>query len=40
MARVLLLDPSDLAPENRDLLARNLNISRALVDSPDATAPA
>src|SRR5512134_1472956 len=37
MARVPYLDPSDLSPENRDLLARNLNIYRALVNSPDAT---
>jgi alkylhydroperoxidase family enzyme len=37
MARVPYLDPSDLPPENRDLLARNLNIYRALVNSPDAT---
>lgn len=37
MARVPYLDPSDLSPENQDLLARNLNIYRALVNSPDAT---
>lgn len=37
MARVPYLDPADLAPENRDLLARNLNLFRALVNSPDAT---
>lgn len=37
MARVPYLDPSDLAPENRDLLARNINLYRALVHSPDCT---
>ena len=37
MARVPYLDPSDLAPANRDLLARNINLYRALVHSPDAT---
>jgi alkylhydroperoxidase family enzyme len=37
MARVPYLDPSDLSPENRDLLARNVNIHRALVNSPEAT---
>jgi alkylhydroperoxidase family enzyme len=37
MARVPYLDPSDLSPENRDLLARNLNLYRALVNSPDGT---
>jgi hypothetical protein len=31
------LDQSDLAPENRDLLARNINLYRALTHSPDAT---
>lgn len=36
MARVPYLDASDLTPENRDLLARNVNIYRALVNSPDA----
>ena len=37
MARVPYLNPSDLAPENRDLLARNVNLYRALTHSPDAT---
>lgn len=37
MARVPYLNPSDLAPENRDLLARNINLYRALTHSPDAT---
>ncbi len=37
MARVPYLDPTDLAPENRDLLARNINLFRALANSPDAT---
>lgn len=37
MARVPYLSPSDLAPENRDLLARNLNLYKALVNNPDAT---
>ena len=37
MARVPYLNPSDLAPENRDLLARNVNPYRALTHSPDAT---
>ena len=36
MARVPYLDPSDLTPQNRDLLARNINLYRALVHSPDA----
>jgi len=34
MARVPYLAPSDLAPENRDLPARNLNIYPALVNRP------
>lgn len=37
MARLPYLEPSDLSPENRDLLARNVNIYRALVHSPDGT---
>jgi alkylhydroperoxidase family enzyme len=37
MARIPYLDPADLAPANRDLLARNINLYRALVHSPDAT---
>lgn len=37
MARLPYLDPADLAPENRDLLSRNINLYRVLVHSPDAT---
>lgn len=37
MPRVPYLDPADLAPENRDLLARNVNIYRAMTHSPDGT---
>jgi alkylhydroperoxidase family enzyme len=37
MARLPYLDPADLAPANRDLLARNVNLYRAFVHSPDAT---
>jgi alkylhydroperoxidase family enzyme len=37
MARVPYLDPADLAPADRDLLARNINLYRALVHSPVAT---
>jgi alkylhydroperoxidase family enzyme len=36
MARVPYLDVKDLAPEHRELLARNANIYRALANSPDA----
>ena len=36
MARLPYLSQSDLAPENKDLLARNINLSRALVHSPNA----
>lgn len=36
MARVPYLDLSDLAPENRDLLARPITLNRALANSPDA----
>ncbi len=36
MARVPYLEKADLAPENRDLLARNINLYRALVHSPGA----
>ncbi len=36
MARVPYLDSSDLAEHNRDLLARNINLLRALVHSPEA----
>ena len=35
MARVPYLEQDDLAPQNRDLLARNINLYRALVHSPD-----
>ncbi|HZP91288.1 MAG TPA: carboxymuconolactone decarboxylase family protein [Burkholderiales bacterium] len=37
MARLPYLEPSDLSPENRDLLARNVNLYRALAHSPDGT---
>jgi alkylhydroperoxidase family enzyme len=36
MARLPYLDPADLAPEDRDLLKRPINLFRALVHSPDA----
>ena len=35
MARVPYLNSADLAPENRDLLSRNINLYRALVHSPE-----
>ena len=35
MARVPYLDVQDLAPENRDLLARPINLNRAHVNSPN-----
>jgi alkylhydroperoxidase family enzyme len=35
MARVPYLDKSDLAPENEDLLARNITLHRALAHSPN-----
>ena len=35
MARVPYLEENDLAPQNRDLLARKLNLYRALANSPD-----
>lgn len=35
MARVPYLNETEVAPEHRDLLARNLNLYRALVNSPD-----
>ncbi len=35
MARVPSLEEKDLAPENRDLLGRGLNLYRALANSPD-----
>ena len=37
MARLPYLDQSDLKPEHQDLLKRNINLFRALVNSPDAT---
>ncbi len=36
MARLPYLDQSDLAPEHQDLLARNINLMRALVHNPGA----
>jgi alkylhydroperoxidase family enzyme len=36
MARVPYLDKTHLAPENQDLLARNISLFRALVNSPNA----
>lgn len=36
MARVPYLDPSDLAPENRDLLSRPIALYRAMANSPKA----
>ena len=36
MARVPYLEQSDLSAENQDLLKRRINLSRALVNSPDA----
>jgi len=36
MARVPYHDKGDLAPEHQDLLARNINLFRALVGSPGA----
>lgn len=35
MARVPYLSPEDLAPSDRELLARNLNLYRAIAHSPD-----
>jgi alkylhydroperoxidase family enzyme len=35
MARVPYLTEADLSPQHRDLLARNLNLYRALAHSPD-----
>jgi alkylhydroperoxidase family enzyme len=35
MARVSYLTPEDLAPADRELLARNLNLYRAIAHSPD-----
>lgn len=36
MARLPYLDKEDLAPENRDLLARNINLYRLMAHSPGA----
>ena len=36
MARLKYLDKSDLAEKDQDLLARNINLFRALVHSPNA----
>ncbi len=36
MARLPYLDKADLAPENQDLLARDINLHRALAHSPGA----
>jgi alkylhydroperoxidase family enzyme len=36
MARVPYLDKTDLAPENQDLLKRNITLHRALAHSPNA----
>lgn len=35
MARVPYIDKSDLAPENQELLARNITLHRALANSPN-----
>ncbi|MSQ49257.1 MAG: carboxymuconolactone decarboxylase family protein [Betaproteobacteria bacterium] len=35
MARLPYLDQSDLAPEHQDLLARNINLFRAMAHSPN-----
>ncbi len=35
MARVPYLSKSDLRPEDQDLLARDINLQRALVNSPN-----
>ena len=36
MARVPYLSKSDLKPEDQDLLAREINLNKALVNSPNA----
>jgi alkylhydroperoxidase family enzyme len=36
MARVPYLNPTDLSPDNQDLLKRPIALARALVNSPDA----
>jgi len=36
VARMPYLNPSDLAPENKDLLKRPINLFRAMVHSPNA----
>ena len=35
MARVPYLDKSDLAPEDQELLKRNITLHRALANSPN-----
>ena len=37
MARLPYLEKSDLAPENQDLLARNITLMRCMTHSPNAT---
>ena len=37
MARLPYLTAEDLSPEDRDLLKRNINLHRALVNNPDVT---
>ncbi|MEO8538321.1 MAG: carboxymuconolactone decarboxylase family protein [bacterium] len=37
MARVPYLSKADLKPEDQDLLAREINLNKALVNSPNAT---
>jgi alkylhydroperoxidase family enzyme len=37
MARIPYLSKSDLKPEDQELLARDINLNRALVHSPNAT---
>ena len=36
MARIPYLTAEDLSPENQDLVKRNINLHRALVNNPDA----
>ena len=36
MARIPYLNPSDLAPENQDLLKRNINLYRIMAYNPEA----
>jgi hypothetical protein len=35
MARLPYLEPDDVAPEYRDMLKRNTNLHKLLVNSPD-----